>query len=242
MTTNTIPTDIRAEFDKKVRRGIFNRIARLLPKDVREDRLQEGIALTWATHQRHAERGVLLNDAILVHACALRAKDPSRYFVPTDSHRAGDVYDPRSYMQGLVEVLRFSDCLDHDNARRPDDHEEGSDIGLAVATASNPSHKILSAIDLNDWLTKLPAQDRKMLKLKASGHTLGEIAKRTGVGLFAVHRNCRRLGRLLAQNAGIAVASREANGVHQNQRPESTRRPRRDPRRAAATEAPSCAA
>jgi hypothetical protein len=93
---------------------------------------------------------------------------------------------------------------------------------------------------LNDWLKRIPARDRKMLKLKASGHTLGEIAKRTGVGLFAVHRNCRRLGRLLAQNAGIAVASRTSSG--QDRQPASTRRPRRQQRRASAVEVASCAA
>ena len=153
--TTTIPTDIRAEFDRKVRRGIFNPIARRLPEDVREDRLQEAIAITWATYKRCAERGQILDDAILVYACGLRASDPSRYFVPTDGHRAGDVYDPRSYMQGHVEVLRFSDCLDHDDIGHPDEREKGNDVGLAVATASNPTRKIVSAIDLNRWLAKL---------------------------------------------------------------------------------------
>jgi hypothetical protein len=37
--TMTIPTDLRRAFDNKIRRGIFQPVARFLPEDVREDRL-----------------------------------------------------------------------------------------------------------------------------------------------------------------------------------------------------------
>jgi hypothetical protein len=38
---------IRSSFDQKVRSGIFNPILRHLAGDIAEDRLQEGIGLTW---------------------------------------------------------------------------------------------------------------------------------------------------------------------------------------------------
>lgn len=80
----TIPTNIHREFENKIRRGIFNPVARFLPEEVREDRLQDAIAQTWAMYERYAERGELLEDAILVHSCGLRATDPSRHYVPCD--------------------------------------------------------------------------------------------------------------------------------------------------------------
>ena len=48
-----IPTDLRGEFERKIRRGIFNPIARFLPEDVREDRLQDAIAQPWAITSLH---------------------------------------------------------------------------------------------------------------------------------------------------------------------------------------------
>src|SRR5262245_54219252 len=110
MTTASIPTDLRHAFEDKIRRGIFNPVARLLPEDVREDRLQDAIALTWAMYERYALRGELLDDAILVHACGQRATDASRHYVPCDGYqRKRDALDPRNYMEGTVEVLRLAD-------------------------------------------------------------------------------------------------------------------------------------
>src|SRR5277367_4593725 len=108
--TTTIPTDLRAAFDAKVRRGIFDPVARFLPEDVQEDRLQDAIAQTWAMYERYAQRGELLDDAILVHSCRLRATDPGRHYVPCDGHqRKGDVLDPRNFLDGTLEVLRLGD-------------------------------------------------------------------------------------------------------------------------------------
>ena len=77
-TSTTIPTYLCRAFDTKIRRGIFNHVARLLPEDVREERLQDAIAQTWATYEWYALRGELLDDAILVHSCGQRATDASR--------------------------------------------------------------------------------------------------------------------------------------------------------------------
>jgi DNA-directed RNA polymerase specialized sigma24 family protein len=212
-TTSTVSTDLRAAFENKVRAGIFNPVARFLPEDVREDRLQEGIALTWAMYQRYAERGELLDDRILVHACRLKATDPSRYLASADGRRKGDVFDPRSFMNGCVEVLRLADLHEdeedegegHQLARR----DKPTSIGFAEVRCTNPVRRILSAIDLTAWLAELAPADRRILELRAAGYTLEEAADELGVSLTSVFHACRRLGLALAERAGIQVEPRQ---------------------------------
>jgi hypothetical protein len=229
-TTATVPTDLRAAFENKVRAGIFNPVARFLPEDVREDRLQEGIALTWAMYQRYAERGELLDDAILVHACRLKATDPSRYLARADGRRKGDIFDPRNFMDGRVEVLRLAD-LHEEEEDEGEGHQLGrrdkpTSIGFAEARCSNPVRKLNSAVDLTAWLKELPAEDRRMLELRAAGYTLEETADELGVSLTSVFHNCRRLGVALAEHAGIPIELRKHKTDKGDASPTSTRRTR----------------
>ena len=209
MTIN-IPTDLRGEFDKKIRCGIFNPVARSLPEYVREDRLQDAIAQTWAMYERYAERGELLDDAILVHSCGLRATDASRYYVPCDGYqRKRDALDPRNFMEGNVEVLHFGDFADGDEPRGPDEDDAPLGFGFADATSSNPTRRILSAIDLAAWLDDLPPEDRHMLKLRAAGYGLEEIAEKMKISTSCVFANCKRLGLALAEHAGMRIGSKK---------------------------------
>jgi predicted RNA polymerase sigma factor len=76
---------LRVQFDKKVRHGIFNPVARRLPVDIAEERLQDAICQTFEMYRRYAlEKGKILPDAILVHYCRLRAVDPGRHFIRCD--------------------------------------------------------------------------------------------------------------------------------------------------------------
>jgi hypothetical protein len=84
-------------------------------------------------YARYAERGELLDDAILVHACRQRATDPSRYFVHCDGYkRKKDVLDPRNFMEGQVEVLHFGDVVD-------DVEEAPVHLGFAELDSANPA-------------------------------------------------------------------------------------------------------
>ena len=204
--TTTIPTDLRQEFEMKIRRGIFNPVARRLPEDIREDRLQDVIAQVWEMYQRYAERGELLDDAILVHAAYLRATDPSRHFVPCEGYqRKRDVLDPRNYMEGSVEVLHFEDVAD-------DVEDTSIDLGFAELENSNPTRRIISALSLNEWLG---SQDRELIELRAAGYDLDEIAGRLRISRFEVCRRVKKLGLSLAEHAGMQdmVRRRRPNGA-----------------------------
>jgi DNA-directed RNA polymerase specialized sigma24 family protein len=208
--TMNISTDLRKEFDNKIKRGIFNPVARFLPEDVREDRLQDAIAQTWAMYERYAQRGELLDDAILVHSCGLRATDASRYYVPCEGYqRKRDALDPRNFMEGHVELLRFGDFDAEDEHRGPDEDEAPGGFGLTEATSSNPMRRIISAINLTAWLAKLPVEDRHMLELRAAGLTLDETAEKIGVSTSNVFARCKRLGLALAERAGICVKPKQ---------------------------------
>ena len=69
-----------------MKRGIFSPVARHITNLAdAEDRLQEAVCMTFEMAARYAERGQVLNDAILVHSCRLRAVDLGRRFVRDDA-------------------------------------------------------------------------------------------------------------------------------------------------------------
>ena len=208
--------ELRLAFDAKVRKGIFAPVGRHLPDDVREDRLQDGICMTWAMFERYAERGEVLNDAILVHACRLRATDASRYYVPADGQRKKDVFDPRSYMSGKVEVLRL-DGIDDTNGS-----DATSSLGYADVYADDPTTKLMSALDLSAWLVELPEEDQELLALRASGYTLEETGLRMGMSTSFAFGRSRRLGEELAERAGVSIVQTKNSA----DAPVSTRRSR----------------
>ena len=80
---------MKRELAAKVARGMFQPVARHLRTDIAEDRLTEGIAMAFETYAKSVAKGALLHDAILVHACRLRAGD----VVPR--HLRGPLWPPR---------------------------------------------------------------------------------------------------------------------------------------------------
>ena len=91
--------EIRAAFDEKVRRGMFDPVARHLANpDTAEDRMQEALALTWEMYQdRIVNRSLVLDDAILVHAAKQRACDLSRHLVRDGKCKVHDAMSERAY-------------------------------------------------------------------------------------------------------------------------------------------------
>ena len=167
-------------FADKVSRGIFNPVARHLRDDLRDDRLAEGVAQTFEIFARKADRGVLLDDALLVHACRLRAVDLGRHLA-RGTHSKRDVLDERN---GGLEVLHFDDA-----------------IRCSLPLTINPTDTLVSAISLKRWLLTLGDRDRLMLALRYAGHTLGEIAEHIGSSTSAVFSRLRELGRQLETHA-----------------------------------------
>jgi hypothetical protein len=171
----------RKMFDEKVRRGIFNPVFRHVPFDA-EDRMQDALGLTWRLFAQHAADGELLDDALLVHSCRLRAIDLSRHVAGGCSKR--DALDPRNRM--VVELV----------------HIDGGDIGWAEPFDANPLKKIISALDLGLWVSGLDEQDRRLLELRMAGHTLEEIGGELDMSTSTVCKRCRELGQVLALETG----------------------------------------
>jgi len=201
-------TEINAAFSNKIRRGIFRPIARHLTDEATaEDRLQSAIAMTWEMFARYAaEKNVVLSDGILVHSCRQRAVDLDRDFVPADGRcRRRDVYDPRAFRDGKVEVLRL-DGPAPDGSREPDRTVE---IGYAEAMSLRPERKIHSAIDLEEWVAAQASLDQLILEKKMEGYTLEQIAFDLDLTTSKVFERSRKLGLELAARAGVHI---EVNG------------------------------
>jgi hypothetical protein len=189
---------IRSSFDQKIRSGMFKPITRRLHADMAEDRSQDALALVYEQYRRHAERGEILDDALLVHAARLRAEDLSRQIVPAGGKaRKTCAMDLRNYIEGKVEIFRLDKILH--------DREECELLGLAESLAANPVRKILSAIDLEAWIASLPEDDQVLLSMRMAGHRLKSIARRLGIRTERAWSRCRRLGHELAERAHLEI-------------------------------------
>lgn len=199
--------EIRDLFEAKVRRGIFNPIERHLRPDLCEDRMAEALGLTFELFRERAKRGELVDDALLVHHAKLRALDCSRCLVKGYCQRARDVLDYRPFIAGKVRVLRLDGLVDDDDQ----EHDAEGDrelVGLAAELAANPVGKIISALNLSEWIAQLAPADRELLELRAEGHGLAEIASITGRSVtFACHR-LHELGEQLAAHAELPTLKR----------------------------------
>jgi DNA-directed RNA polymerase specialized sigma24 family protein len=199
--------ELRSSFNDKMKRGIFSPVARHITNLAdQEDRLQEAICMTFEMAARYAERGQVLNDAILVHSCRLRAVDLGRRFVRDDAQPRRDVMHPMNYSQGKVEVLRLDGMLDDDGDFRGQDEVEALVPGLATALQTSPQRDIVSAIDLEAWVASLPEPDQQLLAMRQGGATLKEAAEKLGLSISTVFARLKALGLQLADRAGLPVA------------------------------------
>ncbi len=192
---------LNEEFSRKVRRGIFQPVARHLTNEsTAEDRLQDGVCQTWQMYYRYAtEKDNVLHDAILVHYCKRRAVDLDRHFVPPGCCRRKDVLDPRGYRDGRVEVLNI------DGICEDSDEDDALQVGYAEVLAPTPERKLNSALDLKSWLRDLSRQEREILKGKLDGFTIAEIAVHLGLNSSKVFQEAKRLGLDLAARAGVKI-------------------------------------
>jgi hypothetical protein len=191
--------DVSNAFAAKVRAGMFNPVARHLREDLVEDRLAEGIGMAFEQYLARAAEGRVMPDALLVQACHMRAVDLSRRLAGAGGAQPKrDVMDERNFKEGRVEVLRLDGLLG-------DDEDEGVVLRLTDVEIGNPARWLVSAIDLETWLSHLSAGDQLLLRLRRAGHTLDEIAKTTARSITAVLQRLRELGRELAERAGVEL-------------------------------------
>ena len=200
--------ELRAAFNNKVRRGIFAPVARHLPSEIAEERLQDAVAQTYEMYRRYGlEKNIVVPDAVLVHFCRLRATDANRYFVPSAGYcRRKCALDWRNFRDGRVEILHLDGALDADEGSAEGDREL---LGLAQAECGASTRKIHSAIDLLDWLDGLVESDQQMLAGRMAGFTLQEVAGDIGVSLATVFARTKKLGKELAVRAGVELGGRD---------------------------------
>jgi hypothetical protein len=164
-------------------------------EDIRDDRLAQGVGLTFELYLRNADRGVVIDDALLVHACHLRAIDLSRRLAgAAGSQPKKDVLDERNYTEGKIEVFYLG----------LEAGEDDGGIGHGASLTFNPTNYLLSAMSLQTWLSGLCERDRSLLALRQAGHTLVEIGLRLGASTSAVFARLRELGHELALRLGRA--------------------------------------
>lgn len=199
--------EIREQFEKKVRAGIFRPVIRHITGNDPEERLAEAVALTFELYSRKAKAGVLLDDAVLVHHCRLRATDLGRHLVK-GGQRLRDALDERNYHRGRLEVLRIDGLPDEDGDLHGE--EDGNVvIGLADGLAQDPTPRIIGAIDLADWACSLPERDRTLLAARYEGFTLNETAQAMDSSISSVFARLKRLGGELAQRAGVTITKKQ---------------------------------
>jgi hypothetical protein len=195
--------EINTAFEEKVKRGIFKPVHRRLSNaPTVEDRMQDALALTWAMFKRYAQRGRVLDDAILVLKCRYCACDLARQFVPADgSWRNQDVMDVRAFRDGRVQVLRIDGVVDDQNV----EGDRALQVGLAEEMAASPERKMNSALDLESWIGELTFRDRAIMQRKMEGYETTRVAHELGLPYMATYRREKQLGKELASRAGVRV-------------------------------------
>ena len=197
--------EINEEFENKIRRGIFRPVDYFISDRAEaEDRLQDAICATWKTYSRYiTEKGKILDDALLVHACRLRAIDRSRRFVGADGTftRNQDVLDPRVYQSGLATVLR----LDWEDVEEGRDGRHSKEVGLARDVSADPTDNLHSAMDLESWVGDLSHRDRHIMEAKWVGVGTKQIAHDLDLNNTTAWRIEKKLGHDLADRAGIRI-------------------------------------
>jgi len=197
--------ELNQQFSDKVQRGIFKPVDRFISdRNEAEDRLQDAICATWQTYSRYiTEKGKVLDDALLVHACRLRAIDRGRRFVGANGtfNRNQDVLDPRVFQSGLATVLRL-DWEDIDEGR---DGRRSEEVSLAREVADNPEERWYSALDLQSWVGDQPFRAQGILARKMQGSTTKEVAHELHLPYMVTWRKEKALGAELAARAGVRI-------------------------------------
>jgi len=197
-------TEVNQAFDDKVRRGIFNPVARyVMNHPDAEDRVQDAVCQTWWMFRRYAvEKDTVLDDALLVNKARWVVTDLERRFVGKDGAtcRNQDVHATTAYRDGRVELLRIDGF---DDSTAEEDRSFG--IGFAEAAAGNPERKMNSALDLEVWLGGLSHRDRTLMERKAAGFSTTQTASDLGLTYGVAYRREKQLGRELASRVGVRV-------------------------------------
>ena len=196
--------EINEAFTEKVKAGMFAPVERFLTNpDTAEDRLAEGIALTFEMFKdRIVNRDLVLDDGILVHAAKQRACDLARQLVRAGGHhRYNDAMNERAYHDGKVEVLRLDAWTEDDS----EDEDHPNQIGLAEELCQSPEHKLNSAVDLENWLGELSARDYSIMQARMAGYSLPRIASDLGVSTSTIFARAKKLGLELAGRAGVHI-------------------------------------
>lgn len=192
---------IQLQFTDKVKSGIFEPVASYITDpNKREDRMQEGLWAAWQCYRRGIVETSHVDDALLVHACRLRATALGRQVHTDGTHHLRDAMDPRNFHEGRVEILRLGDI--HNDI--DDDCDRTVNPYLRERGVS-PEIWNVSAHDLYTWLADLDDRDVSMLEGRFEGDGLPEIARETGVSTSTACRRLHELGHQLADRAGIKV-------------------------------------
>jgi hypothetical protein len=168
-----------------------------------EDRIAEGLGLTWKWFQQQIALGRDPELALIRHACRMRTVDRSHRLDSGDRRRWPQcVYQQAG--RGAIEVRRLQ-LLDSEDDRV----EEDPNLGLAEPGCTDPTDNYNSALDLATWLAQLSAPERHLLAMRQAGHGLEAIGRKLRCTSSTVWKQTQDLGRALADRAGIAIEKKQ---------------------------------
>jgi hypothetical protein len=193
----------RRDFEALIRRGVFKPVERFVCRDLDyEERVQEGLGLTYRWYEQQVRLGKTPDVALAVHACRMRTVDRSHRLDSGDRRRwTSDVYHRQG--RGGVELRRIQQVDVEDDLV-----EQDEPVGLAEAGCQDPRQKLDSALDLDAWLQQLPARDRTLLGMRQAGYGLVEIGKRLRTTSSTVWKHAQDLGHELAGRAEVTIRTK----------------------------------
>jgi DNA-directed RNA polymerase specialized sigma24 family protein len=195
-----VDNSARTQFTALIEQGVFRACERhVMNAYDAEERVQEGLGLTWKWYQQEIAKGHQPDLALVRHACNRRTVDRSHRLDSGDRrHWTSDVYAKQGRHGVELRRLQLVDLED-------DRVEQDPNLGLAEAGCQDPTEKLDSALDLEAWLKQLSARDRTLLAMKQAGCGLEEIGRKLKTTSSTAWKHGQELGTELAERAGVKI-------------------------------------
>jgi hypothetical protein len=194
--------ELNLAFEQKYRRGMFNPVKRFLTNQPDpEDRFADAVAQAWHMYTRYAlEKDTILDDALLVNGCRLRAIDLGHRFVPGRGRRRDAMGESAYQMDGID-----ANHLDGEIENVPEFWNTADQLGFANGAGSPEPHWI-SRLDLERWLANRTDDERAIWSGRFAGLNNQEIGKQIQASHGTVCRRARQLGRELAEAVNVEIS------------------------------------
>ena len=154
-----------------------------------QDLMQDILCMAYTNFCRTFENGRTLTPGELINYMGLRAgeiKNGSRqHFGNRSTKTTNDVFHPRRYLEGDVQILHFEE----------EEQEDGFNYRIKGLSTNSVEERAIFRADFDRFLLTLPEREKKMLLRRIDGYNRKEICDDIGCSYWTFHQKLLRIGK-----------------------------------------------